>query len=138
MAKKSKTQRAKASARRAEKREVAEELLNQAEELEQDTESDAKASKKLNEPALKKEKVLSKTESSEPAKKTAVKEPGRIRTFINGVRSEMKRVTWPTRLDVIRWSGVVVAALIFFGLYVFVLDNYIVTPILLAISSLGA
>lgn len=137
MAKKSKTQRAKASARRAEKRELAEEVVEQVEELDEDADKDASA-KKSSASALKKEKVLSKTKSSTPAKKTAVKEPGRIRQFISGVRSEMKRVTWPTSLDVARWSGVVVAALIFFGLYVFVLDNYIVTPILLAISSLGA
>ena len=135
MAKKSKTQRAKASARRAEKREAVEEVVEQVEELEGDSQ-EVKKSVKTETP--KKEKVLSKPESSTPAKKTAVKDPGRIRTFLNGVRSEMKRVTWPTRLDVARWSGVVVAALIFFGLYVFVLDNYIVTPLLLAISSLGA
>ena len=50
----------------------------------------------------------------------------------------MKRVTWPSREDVLRWSGVVVVALLFFGAYVAVLDNAIITPILLFISGLGA
>ena len=54
------------------------------------------------------------------------------------VRKEIGRVTWPSRQDVIRWTGVVVAALVFFGVYVFILDNLVVTPLLLGISSLGA
>ena len=54
------------------------------------------------------------------------------------VRAEMKRVTWPTRTDVLRWSGVVVGALLFFGIYTAVLDNVIITPGLIALTSLGA
>lgn len=50
----------------------------------------------------------------------------------------MKRVTWPSRQDVLRWSVVVVAALLFFGIYVAVLDNGIITPLLFLISGLGA
>ncbi len=50
----------------------------------------------------------------------------------------MKRVTWPTKKDVLRWSVVVVAALLFFGVYVALLDNVIITPVLVGISSLGA
>ena len=116
MAKKSKTQRAKASARRAEKRDAAEEVVRLAENGESTTEessSTAKAKK-----ATTKESVLSKSTEKKPAK-----EPGRIVTFLKGVRSEMRRVTWPTRTDVIRWSGVVVGALLFFGVFVFILDN---------------
>lgn len=141
MAKKSKTQRAKASARRAEKR-ATDEVVEITEGMEESEDGASAAKAAKSEPVMKKEKVLAKSDSSssstKAATKTAAKEPGRIRTFISGVRSEMKRVTWPTGLDVARWSGVVVAALVFFGLYVFILDNYIVTPILLAISSLGA
>ena len=54
------------------------------------------------------------------------------------VRSELKRVTWPTRNEVLRWTGVVVGALLFFGIFVAVLDNLIVTPIVVGISSIGA
>ena len=50
----------------------------------------------------------------------------------------MKRVTWPTRTDVLRWSGVVVVALLFFGVFVAVLDNAIITPLLVLISGIGA
>ena len=58
--------------------------------------------------------------------------------FFRDVLAEMKRVTWPTRQDVIRWTGVVVGALIFFGVYVAILDNLIITPALVALSGLGA
>ena len=58
--------------------------------------------------------------------------------FLKDVRAEMKRVTWPTKKDVLRWSVVVVAALLFFGVYVALLDNVIITPVLVGISSLGA
>lgn len=129
MAKKSKTQRAKASARRAEKRDAAEEIVEAAEGAE---DAAAAAGKKAaaEEPA--KEAVLTKSNATKP-----VKEPGRIATFFNGVRSEMKRVTWPTRTDVIRWSGVVVGALLFFGVFVFVLDN-IFPQLLIVIDSLNS
>ncbi len=133
MAKKSKTQRAKASARRAEKREEA--LV----EVDQENEGAQEGVDK----SFTIKKTESKTDKKAPAKvdikpEKPKKEPGRIALFFQGVRSEMRRVTWPSRLDVARWSGVVVAALLFFGLYVFVLDNWVVTPVLLAISSLGA
>ena len=84
-----------------------------------------------------KKEAAKKQQSSAPAKKEA--KPKKVRfQFLRDVRAEMKRVTWPTRTDVIRWSGVVVGALVFFGVYVAVLDNLIVTPALLALTSLGA
>ena len=128
MAKKSKTQRAKASARRAEKREaVVADVLQ--EEVEEGLEGSVEAS------PSNKVMVKEKAETSGvPEKK--VKQPGRIRQFLMDVRSEMRRVTWPTREDVIRWSGVVVGALIFFGVFVFVLDN-IFPQLLIAIDSLN-
>ena len=58
--------------------------------------------------------------------------------FFRDVKSEMKRVTWPTRTDVLRWSGVVVVALLFFGVFVAILDNAIITPLLVLISGIGA
>ena len=42
-----------------------------------------------------------------------------------------------TKQDVLRWSVVVVVALVFFGVYVAVLDNVVITPLLIAISGLG-
>ena len=58
--------------------------------------------------------------------------------FFAGVRSEMKRVTWPSRSDIVRWTLVVIVALTFFGVLFAVLDNWVVSPIMIAVSGLGA
>ena len=109
MAHKSKTQRAKATAAKANRRDR--------------EERDAIAA----------ERAPETTEGAEE------KKPKKVRfQFLRDVRAEMKRVTWPSRQDVIRWSGVVVGALIFFGVYVAILDNLIITPGLVALSGLGA
>ncbi len=131
MAKKSKTQRAKASANRAAKKErseqaeatpVVEEETKKRFGFGKDSSSDAK-----------------KAEASQKQPKKASVKPKKKRfAFLSDVRSEMRRVTWPTKQDVLQWTGVVVLALLFFGIFVTVLDTWVVTPILLAISGLGA
>lgn len=132
MAHKSKTQRAKASAARAARKARAAEEQAKVEAQGAETEDKAAVKKAAAKPAQNK-----KQESSKDAKKAAAKKakkPG----FLREVRAEMKRVTWPTKQDVLRWSAVVVAALVFFSVFVLVLDNLVVTPILFAISGLGA
>lgn len=139
MAKKSKTQRAKASAARSARK-------AQREQTEQQSEAQATAeavsSEKPKKSLFKKSEDKPKaSEKSEPkTEKKAEKKPEKKKRFqfFRDVRGEMKRVAWPTRQDVLRWSVVVVAALIFFGVFVAVLDNVIITPILVGISSLGA
>ena len=135
MAHKSKTQRAKAATAKANKKDremrEAAAAANAAESAD-----DAKASG-----IAKTEKKESKPEAKKQATAAAKKEskPKKVRfQFLKDVRAEMKRVTWPTRTDVVRWSGVVVGALVFFGVYVAVLDNVIITPGLVFITGLGA
>lgn len=128
MAHKSKTQRAKASANRAAKRARAAEELTQHETLNED--ASASSEKKAVESSATK-KVDAKT-ADKPKDAKKAKKSG----FLREVRTEMKRVTWPTKQDVLRWTGVVVVALIFFSVFVTVLDNFVVTPILLGISGL--
>ncbi len=138
MAKKSKTQRAKASARRAEKKIEAQKAAQTKQEKPVEEEKPSSKShffsgKKESEPSQ-----TSQTTAVSHAKKKEEKKPGRLATFFQGVRSEMKRVTWPSRSEILRWSGIVVGTLIFFTLFVFILDNGVASPILLAISSIGA
>ena len=136
MAHKSKTQRAKATAAKANRREREERDVQSA--------VAAEVAKGVSEEeALEKVLEVKKAEAEaepEPITVTLKEEkPKKQRfKFIKEVRAEMKRVTWPTRTDVLRWSGVVVAALVFFGVYVAILDNLIVTPALVALSGLGA
>ena len=47
----------------------------------------------------------------------------RARTFITEVRNEMKRVTWPTRREVYATTVVVILVSIFFGVYLFLVDQ---------------
>lgn len=129
MAKRSKTQRAKASERRqAKKASALEEIENPTTEAEAVEEKPKKS-------------LFSKSEAkSEPAQSSKKSEPKPKKKrfkFLRDVRSEMKRVTWPTRQDVLQWSGVVVAALLFFGIYVYILDSGIITPILVAFAGLA-
>lgn len=146
MAKKSKTQRAKASAARQAKKEQASKL-----EAEGVTAAVAQAEA---EPAEQKKSLFKRNNASEkaivadkeekaPAKKSEKddknKKPSiwkRAIGFFKDVRGELKRVTWPTKQDVLRWSAVVVVALLFFGIYVVILDG-IVTQILVGISGLS-
>lgn len=129
MAKKSKTQRAKASAARQQRKADREnEVLVEEPEPELEEKSKGKFNflKKSDDEVLKAEKKAEKK-----AKKKHFQ-------FLRDVKAEMKRVTWPSRTDVIRWSGVVVVALLFFGVFVALLDNVIVMPLLVLISGIGA
>lgn len=126
MAKRSKTQQAKASAKRAAKRAAAEESLNNV----------AEVSENKDEVVKKAEPKKSETKPAEKKKAEKAKPKKQHFVFLKEVKQELKRVTWPSRKDVIQWSGVVVAALLFFGIFVALLDNLVVTPSLVAVSSI--
>jgi len=136
MAHKSKTQRAKASAAKANKKDRQEREAAASENIEkvaQEPEEESKGG------LFKKKEAKPEAKQQPAAAKKEEKKPKKVRfQFLRDVKAEMKRVTWPTRTDVIRWSGVVVGALVFFGVYVAILDNVIVTPALVALSGLGA
>jgi preprotein translocase SecE subunit len=44
------------------------------------------------------------------------------REFLHDVRVEMKQVTWPSREDVISTTGVVIATVFFFGVFLAIVD----------------
>jgi preprotein translocase subunit SecE len=48
--------------------------------------------------------------------------PQKIRQFWHEVVSEMKRVSWPTRTEVVNTTIIVVIAIFFFALYLFLAD----------------
>ena len=133
MAKKSKTQRAKASAARQARKELAKiEAENPQPVVEQPVEEKTSKVKSLFSKSDKQEVQETKVKpKAEPVKKKRFQ-------FFKDIRAELKRVTWPTRKDVLQWSGVVIGALLFFGVFVALLDNAIITPLLVGISSLGA
>ena len=134
MAHKSKTQRAKASAAKANRKDR--QVRDEAAGVDVAEASQAPAEESKGGLFRKKEE---KPEAKQQAVAKKEEKPKKVRfQFLKDVRAEMKRVTWPTRQDVVRWTGVVVGALIFFGVYVAILDNLIVSPGIVALSSLGA
>jgi preprotein translocase subunit SecE len=44
------------------------------------------------------------------------------REFLHDVRVEMKQVTWPSRDDVVATTGVVIATVFFFGVFLYIVD----------------
>ena len=44
------------------------------------------------------------------------------REFLREVRVEMKQVTWPSRDDVVATTGVVIATVFFFGVFLWIVD----------------
>jgi len=51
----------------------------------------------------------------------------RLRLFLSEVRNELKRVTWPSQKEVYATTVVVIATSVFFGLYLFALDQILLT-----------
>jgi len=49
--------------------------------------------------------------------------PERVAKFLRDVRSEMKRVSWPTFLEVKNTTLITLVAVIFFAIYLFVVDH---------------
>ena len=47
----------------------------------------------------------------------------RFREFLHEVRVEMKNVTWPTPIDVRATTVVVIATVIFFSVFLFIVDR---------------
>lgn len=54
-----------------------------------------------------------------PHKKGRIK---RLIQFLKDVRSELKKVTWPSRREVISTTIVVIIATIFFGFFLYAMD----------------
>ncbi len=133
MAKKSKTQKAKASAKKAAKKVAQERAVELV--VEEDPKKKGLLAKKE---AKKKEKEKQESLQDYQIKQEEAKPKKRRFQFFFDVRAEMRRVTWPSRQDVMQWTGVVIVALLFFGVFTLILDDWIVTPLLFAISSLGA
>lgn len=86
-------------------------------------ESQAKATPK--ETAKKAEPAKDVAKKNEPAKKAvpAQGDKERGKNFAKSVLNEMKKVHWPTREEVITYTGVVLMAVIIVGAMIFVVDE---------------
>lgn len=47
-----------------------------------------------------------------PATTAEAKKPSRVKTFFNGVWNELKKVHWPSKKQLINYTGVVILAVV--------------------------
>jgi preprotein translocase subunit SecE len=62
----------------------------------------------------------------------------RTRLFLSEVRNELKRVTWPSQKEVYATTVVVIATSVFFGIYLFALDQVLLTTVQWVFRRFGA
>jgi len=56
----------------------------------------------------------------------------KLGNFFRDVRSELKKVTWPSKNEVVSTTIVVIAATVFFGFYLFFMDvifSWVITQV---------
>jgi preprotein translocase subunit SecE len=61
-----------------------------------------------------------------------------LRNFLKEVRNELKRVTWPSRKEVYATTLVVIVTSVFFGVYLFSLDQVFEKSVLSLFHYFGA
>lgn len=77
-----------------------------------------------------KAKLTKKEAKNKPQEKgKAKKQPGRIWSYFIAVRTEMHRVTWPSRIELRNYTLAVVAMLVVFGVCVWLVDTGFVAVI---------
>ena len=62
----------------------------------------------------------------------------RSRLFLSEVRNELKRVTWPSQKEVYATTVVVITTSVFFGIYLFALDQILLTSVQWIFRRFGA
>ena len=81
-------------------------------------------------PAKAEKKVEKKTETK--PEKASNKKPGvfrRLRNYLGDVRSEMRRVVWPSKAELKSYSVAIIAMLIVFGVIIWLVDSGIVAAL---------
>ena len=62
----------------------------------------------------------------------------RARLFLSEVRNELKRVTWPSQKEVYATTVVVILTSVFFGIYLFTLDQILLAGVQWIFRRFGA
>jgi preprotein translocase subunit SecE len=81
--------------------------------------------------------------AEEPGRFETVKEAAggrfeRMRLFLSEVRNELKRVTWPSQKEVYATTVVVIVTSVFFGIYLFTLDQILLSAVQWIFRKFGA
>ena len=79
------------------------------------------------------EKDAAKAEKKAAKEQRAKEHPGpirRLRNYLGDVRSEMRRVVWPSRGELKSYSVAIIAMLIVFGIVIWLVDSDIVAVLI--------
>ena len=79
------------------------------------------------------EKDAAKAEKKAAKEQRAKEHPGpirRLRNYLGDVRSEMRRVVWPSRGELKSYSVAIIAMLIVFGIVIWLVDSGIVAALI--------
>ena len=104
-----------------------------------DKKADAKKAQAKQADATKAAKKAAKKKEKKKGKDGKPAKPNIFQRFIiycKDVKSELQRVVWPTKRELVNASLIVIGAIIFFGVLIAIIDNIIVIP-LDWIASLG-
>ncbi|MGQ5426279.1 preprotein translocase subunit SecE [Thermophilibacter sp. ZX-H3] len=80
-----------------------------------------------------KEVVKAEKKPAKKDEKKSDKKPGlfrRLRNYLGDVRSEMRRVVWPSRDELMSCSVAIIAMLIVFGIVIWLVDSGIVAALI--------
>ena len=83
-------------------------------------------------PVANSEKAAAKAEKKDAKEERAKAHPGpirRLRNYLGDVRSEMRRVVWPSRSELKSYSVAIIAMLIVFGIIIWLVDSGIVAAL---------
>jgi len=75
----------------------------------------------------KKNATISKKDKTSKAKKVDNPNKGKVRKYFRDVRSEFKKITWPTKKQVWNNTIVVIVTVLIFGVIIWTLDYLLVS-----------
>lgn len=110
-----KKERQKRSARQERQQRRVQQEAQRAASADKDAGSSKKAARATDDDAAAKK-------GSQSAKPAKAKKKGRIRSYFSGVRTELRRVQWPSRPELINYSVAAIVMLIVVGVIVYVVD----------------
>ncbi len=65
---------------------------------------------------------VEKTKKVKPQKSKKDKQPGKVKKYFADLKSEMKKITWYSRKDTVKSSGLVIAVIVVFAVVIGLID----------------
>jgi len=90
-----------------------------------------------NKDALKTKKDEKAAGDSAKKKKTGAKKPNRVVKYFKDLKSEFKKVVWPSKKTVFNNTGVVLVTMVISGLFIWGIDSLFVKLLELLINQAG-